>query len=60
LRRENAKPWLFEIRIGDTPKTPRLRETTRVCCEAFLLNEKPELAPGLSAHWISFAIRRRA
>jgi hypothetical protein len=19
LRRENAKPWLFEIRIGDTP-----------------------------------------
>src|SRR3979490_2790130 len=34
LRREIAKPWLFEIRIGDTPKTPRLRGTTRDCCEA--------------------------
>jgi hypothetical protein len=46
LRRENAKPWLFEIRIDDTPKTPPpARDDAR-----FLLNEKPELAPGLSAY----------
>jgi hypothetical protein len=40
---------LFEIRIGGSPKTLRLRGTTHPC-EAFLLNEKPELAPGLSAY----------
>jgi hypothetical protein len=49
LRRENAKLWLFEIRIGEPPKALRLRGTTRPVAR-FSLNEKPELAPGLSAY----------